>query len=531
MASARKQTARGKKPPPVPSQTLELSQDSLLPTSSKTSTSSVRVQWEKGYSARTDRLVEWCKANESTRFKLFSDSYQDAKDEGRQREQASQSKATLLLPLVSAIFLCDQNQEYREIAKNEPAAFVPAVQRRLLSLRKKYTEMNKRLGQTGAGRTYDELASGDGTKNIIDSIVKEFPWWPDLHGWWRTNPVYNVGISNGALGQKLPDSALTLFMPSKGPRPTPDPASQSTVAVHPPAPPTPVAMPLHAPVPARAPMPCTPDIEDGEIIEDGDNDGGISDDLPGGEDIDDNPHHLLDRLATDESMYEDEPDSRFSLRDFRPLAQHTPPPSQRSLPPSGAVIDLGESGYADYPRPPRLVPRSPPPAAAASTRPLLKPISSSVPNTDESEESDSISSKLFSRLRVGSHSESEITSISTPATSSTSSRKRTRETITNKFTNDFTSTSQLFLQEMQSGREQKASTKRARLELDIWARKEKVQDRAHQRDHDVKILQETNSHEIRALEMKIKLAEIERENKRLDLQRVALSKGISGGED
>jgi hypothetical protein len=32
--------------------------------------------------------------------------------------------------------------------------------------------MNQRLGQTGAGRTYDELKSGDGTKNIISMCLQ-----------------------------------------------------------------------------------------------------------------------------------------------------------------------------------------------------------------------------------------------------------------------------------------------------------------------------------------------------------------------
>jgi hypothetical protein len=76
--------------------------------------------------------VEWCKANESTRLRLFSDSSQDAKEEGREKEQAGQSKGILLLPLVSAIFLHDQNLEYRRITENEPAVFVSVVQRRLL---------------------------------------------------------------------------------------------------------------------------------------------------------------------------------------------------------------------------------------------------------------------------------------------------------------------------------------------------------------------------------------------------------------
>jgi hypothetical protein len=83
---------------------------------------------------------------------------------------------------------------------------------------------------------------------------------------------------------------------------------------------------------------------------------------------------------------------------------------------------------------------------------------------------------------------------------------------------------------MQSNREDKAHNKRARLEHEIWVRKEKIQDRVSQREHDMKMLQESNDHEIRALQMKVELARIERENKQLELQRIALNKGVAGGE-
>ena len=60
-----------------------------IPTSSRTSQPSKvqgpkipTIQWEKWYSARTTRLIEWCKLNDDARIKLFSDLAKDAKEEG-----------------------------------------------------------------------------------------------------------------------------------------------------------------------------------------------------------------------------------------------------------------------------------------------------------------------------------------------------------------------------------------------------------------------------------------------------------------
>ena len=38
-----------------------------------------------------------------------------------------------------------------------------------------------------------------------------FPWWPTLHGWWRTNPGYNTVFSIADGGQDLEGQALVLF--------------------------------------------------------------------------------------------------------------------------------------------------------------------------------------------------------------------------------------------------------------------------------------------------------------------------------
>ncbi|KIK75450.1 hypothetical protein PAXRUDRAFT_489320, partial [Paxillus rubicundulus Ve08.2h10] len=51
------------------------------------------------------------------------------------------------------------------------------IQHHLSSLPKKYNEINKELGQTGAGRTYEELVAEPRSQNIVELALKAFPWW------------------------------------------------------------------------------------------------------------------------------------------------------------------------------------------------------------------------------------------------------------------------------------------------------------------------------------------------------------------
>ncbi|KAG2135035.1 hypothetical protein BD769DRAFT_1664982 [Suillus cothurnatus] len=78
-------------------------------------------------------------------------------------------------------------------------------------LKRKYNEFNKSLKQTGAGLTYDELQKNPHTKTLIDSQLNKFPWWPDLHGWWRTNPTYNTVFSTADSGQNYESATLQHF--------------------------------------------------------------------------------------------------------------------------------------------------------------------------------------------------------------------------------------------------------------------------------------------------------------------------------
>ncbi|KAG1758725.1 hypothetical protein EDD22DRAFT_747832, partial [Suillus occidentalis] len=159
-------------------------------------------------SARTSRLIAWCKANDDACIKLFSDSVKDAKEQGRKKKQSGSPKETYYAQLANAIFSNDEDPEVRLLFQTNPSAFIKPVQTRFGTLKRKYNEFNKSLKQTGAGLTYDELQKNPQTKTLIDSQLSKFPWWPDLHGWWRTNPAYNTVFSTADPGQNYESAAL-----------------------------------------------------------------------------------------------------------------------------------------------------------------------------------------------------------------------------------------------------------------------------------------------------------------------------------
>jgi hypothetical protein len=57
---------------------------------------------------------------------------------------------------------------------------------------------------------------GAHSKDILDQLLVTFPWWVDLHGWWRTNPAYNTSFSTADPGQDFATEAMTLFGTGKG---------------------------------------------------------------------------------------------------------------------------------------------------------------------------------------------------------------------------------------------------------------------------------------------------------------------------
>ncbi|KIJ05855.1 hypothetical protein PAXINDRAFT_35395, partial [Paxillus involutus ATCC 200175] len=156
-------------------------------------------------SARTTRLIKWCKENKSARIRLFSDSTQDAKDAGRKKEVSDVSKKDYYwgIPDTARQWTREEVLRYSCMRQDGRACYMSL-------LCKKYNEVNSKLGQTGAGMSYEDLVADPSKSNIIQKLVESFPWWPELHGWWRKNPAYNTAYCVADSGQNLAAEALLM---------------------------------------------------------------------------------------------------------------------------------------------------------------------------------------------------------------------------------------------------------------------------------------------------------------------------------
>ncbi|KAG2066844.1 hypothetical protein BDR04DRAFT_1120885 [Suillus decipiens] len=144
------------------------------------------VQGDTSASVDTGKkcTIHWegCKENEDAHIKLFSDSSKDAKEQGWKKKQSGSS---------------------RHIVWSHKLLW------------KKYNEFNKDLKQSGAGKMYVELQEDPKMKSLIDIKLEKFPWWPELHGWWQTNPAFNHAFSTADAGQDFASAALEHFNISK----------------------------------------------------------------------------------------------------------------------------------------------------------------------------------------------------------------------------------------------------------------------------------------------------------------------------
>ncbi|KAG1801293.1 uncharacterized protein BJ212DRAFT_1223302, partial [Suillus subaureus] len=139
---------------------------------------------------------------------LFSDSVKDAKEQGRKKKQGGTPRETYYLQLAHAVFENDEDPETRLLFEQNPQVFIKPVQTRFGILKKKYNEVNKSLKQSGTGITFEDLQKDPEMKTLLDSHLVKFLWWPDLHGWWRTNPAYNTMSSSADPGQDFESNAL-----------------------------------------------------------------------------------------------------------------------------------------------------------------------------------------------------------------------------------------------------------------------------------------------------------------------------------
>ncbi|KAI5994258.1 hypothetical protein F5J12DRAFT_690794, partial [Pisolithus orientalis] len=103
----------------------------------------------------TNHLIGWCKTHKAAHKKLFSDSTQDVPEEGRSKQQLCHGKNDIYVEIAKEIFSAgNESVEIHALAQDNP----------FCSLKQKYQKYIALLGQTGAGQTYDNLASNTSMK-------------------------------------------------------------------------------------------------------------------------------------------------------------------------------------------------------------------------------------------------------------------------------------------------------------------------------------------------------------------------------
>lgn len=125
---APKAAARSKsQPDPQPNSTPDNSQTA---SKKKNKDTGPAISWTKDIS-RTDRLIDWLEQNVADRQKLFSDSSQDAKSEGRKQRVANGSKSKYHQLIATAVFSVDADAKVREDYEASPTKYIKAIENRL----------------------------------------------------------------------------------------------------------------------------------------------------------------------------------------------------------------------------------------------------------------------------------------------------------------------------------------------------------------------------------------------------------------
>ena len=79
---------------------------------------------------RTTRLITYCKDNNDFRLKLFSDSTEEANQQGRTRHQLGTSCDNAYQTLARAVFEHDRDPDFKQAAVSHPTLFVGPIKRR-----------------------------------------------------------------------------------------------------------------------------------------------------------------------------------------------------------------------------------------------------------------------------------------------------------------------------------------------------------------------------------------------------------------
>ncbi|KAK7467555.1 hypothetical protein VKT23_004608 [Stygiomarasmius scandens] len=170
-----------------------------------------RISWDKDLT-RTDRLLDKLENDVSLRNKLFSDSSENAKSEGRRKQVSKTGKLDLHRVLAKAVFENDAKEDVREDYKANPDKYAKSVENYLGRLKREYRDTNNRIGKTGAGLDYSQVEEGSALQNLIQQEIANFPAWERLHGFWRKLPNYNPFPVSSEPGQQLAEAASDVLL-------------------------------------------------------------------------------------------------------------------------------------------------------------------------------------------------------------------------------------------------------------------------------------------------------------------------------
>ncbi|KIM50589.1 hypothetical protein SCLCIDRAFT_145094, partial [Scleroderma citrinum Foug A] len=177
-----------------------------------------RISWSfPEHADWTTCLITYCKDNNDFRLKLFSDSTEEANQQGRTQRQLGTSRDNAYQTLACAVFEHDRDPELKQAAVSHPTLLVGPIKRRFNMLRTQYKKINLQLGASGVGIDIEELRADPNRANLLVRLTETFPWWEDLHGWWKNNPRFNDTASTANPGQDFAAAAVSKL--SQGKRP------------------------------------------------------------------------------------------------------------------------------------------------------------------------------------------------------------------------------------------------------------------------------------------------------------------------
>ncbi|KAJ7862337.1 hypothetical protein B0H14DRAFT_3863136 [Mycena olivaceomarginata] len=170
------------------------------------------VNWVKNphwTSAATAYLAE----HPDFRRKLFSDSTADAARDGRKsRLQNRESSSSGMNLLSTSSRTIPTSRPVTQIARRN----MPRLSKLVFAgeLKNEYKDLLAKLGATGAGLNPADIRPGSQIAGLIGEFRRDWPWWDDLHSFWRELPNYNpVGVQSSEPGTDHAADAAQLFQP------------------------------------------------------------------------------------------------------------------------------------------------------------------------------------------------------------------------------------------------------------------------------------------------------------------------------